>query len=159
MKRLFGVLVFVAVLFAFGCAGAPVSAPSTSADAPAVECADTMEPLPPPLFAAVELRIIHTNDLHARALENRTELGYARIATLVKQLKAENPNTLVIDAGDTFHGLPFANLERGSSIAKLLNAVGYDYMTVGNHDFNYGQARLLELEKEINFPIDRKSVV
>ena len=162
MKRLFGVLAFVAVLFAFGCAGAPGPAQSTStealqsttvADAPAVECADTMEPLPPPLFAEVELRIIHTNDLHARALENRTELGYARIATLVKQLKAENPNTLVVDAGDTFHGLPFANLERGSSIAKLLNAVGYDYMTVGNHDFNYGQARLLELEKEINFPI------
>ncbi|MFH2113504.1 MAG: bifunctional UDP-sugar hydrolase/5'-nucleotidase [Spirochaetota bacterium] len=149
MKRLFGILALVTVMFAFGCVGAPEPAPVVAL----ATVADTTEPLPPPLLAEVELRIIHTNDMHARALENRAELGYARISTLVKQLKAENPNTLVIDAGDTFHGLPFANLERGSSIAKLLNAVGYDYMTVGNHDFNYGQARLLELEKEINFPI------
>lgn len=162
MKRLYGILAFVAVLFASGCVGAPEPAPSALpatlqseavSAAPAVDCAAMVEPLPPPLFAEVALRIIHTNDLHARALENRTELGYARIATLIKQLKADNPNTLVVDAGDTFHGLPFANLERGSSIAKLMNAVGYDYMTVGNHDFNYGMARLLELEKEINFPI------
>ena len=132
MKRLAGILALVGVLFLAGCVSSPAE-----------------KPLP----AEVKITIVHTNDIHARALENRAELGYARIGAVVKKVRSENPNTLVIDAGDTFHGLPFANLERGSSIAKLLNAVGYDYMTVGNHDFNYGQDRLMELSKEIKFPI------
>lgn len=131
MKRFAVVLALVATLFMAGCVGGPSGK----------------------LPEETKITIVHTNDIHARAVENKAELGYTRIGAAVKRIKAENPNTLVLDAGDTFHGLPFANLERGSSIAKLMNAVGYDYMTVGNHDFNYGQDRLLELEKEINFPI------
>lgn len=158
MKRMMGILALVTVLFTFGCVGSPepASQPAVQPAAQPVAAAPAAAPVAavlPPLSAEVKLRVIHTNDLHARALENKDELGYARIATLVKQLRAENPNTLVLDAGDTFHGLPFANLEQGASIAKLMNAVGYDYMTLGNHDFNYGQARLLELEKQIKFPI------
>ena len=132
MKRFVGILALVAALLMAGCVSGPAG-----------------KPLP----AEVKITIVHTNDIHARAVENKAELGYTRIGAVVKKVKAENPNTLVIDAGDTFHGLPFANLERGSSIAKLMNAVGYDYMTTGNHDYNYGQDRLLELSKEINFPI------
>ncbi len=132
MKRFVGVLALVAALFLAGCVSGPAG-----------------KPLP----AEVKISIVHTNDLHARAVENKAELGYTRIGAVVKMVKAENPNTLVIDAGDTFHGLPFANLERGSSIAKLMNAVGYDYMTAGNHDFNYGQDRLVELTREIKFPL------
>lgn len=132
MKRFVGVLALVAALFMAGCVSSPAG-----------------KPLP----AETKITIVHTNDIHARALENKAELGYTRIGAIVKKIRAENPNTLVIDAGDTFHGLPFANLERGAGIAKILNQVGYDYMTVGNHDFNYGQDRLMELSKEIKFPI------
>jgi 5'-nucleotidase / UDP-sugar diphosphatase len=131
MKRFVGALALVAALFMAGCASNPAGSPP----------------------AQTKITIVHTNDIHARAVENKAELGYTRIGTIVKQIRAENPNTLVLDAGDTFHGLPFANLERGASIAKLMNAVGYDYMTTGNHDYNYGQDRLLELSKEIKFPI------
>jgi 5'-nucleotidase / UDP-sugar diphosphatase len=107
----------------------------------------------PPLAGDVAITILHTNDMHARGVEGKVELGYSRIATLVSGFRADNPNTLVVDAGDAFHGLPFANLEQGASIVKLMNAVGYDYMTTGNHDYNYGQARLLELEKQATFKI------
>jgi 2',3'-cyclic-nucleotide 2'-phosphodiesterase (5'-nucleotidase family) len=100
----------------------------------------------------VKITIIHTNDVHARAVESKTEIGYSRIAALAADARKANP-TLVIDAGDAFHGLPFANLEQGASIVKLMNAAGYDYMTTGNHDYNYGQARLLELEKQAKFKI------
>ncbi|MFZ2912739.1 MAG: bifunctional UDP-sugar hydrolase/5'-nucleotidase [Rectinemataceae bacterium] len=122
----------------------------------AVACATTAPvafKAPAPLAQEVRITIAHTNDMHARAIESKTELGYSRIATAVAELKAANPNTLVIDSGDTFHGLPFANLEQGASVVRLMNEVGYDYMTTGNHDYNYGFARLMELEKQAKFKI------
>jgi 2',3'-cyclic-nucleotide 2'-phosphodiesterase (5'-nucleotidase family) len=107
----------------------------------------------PPLAGDVHITIFHTNDMHARAIESKTELGYSRIATIVADAKKANPNTLVLDAGDALHGLPFANLEQGASIVKLMSASGYDYMTTGNHDYNYGLARLLELQGQASFKI------
>jgi len=91
------------------------------------------------------ITIIHTNDTHARLISTDTNIGFAKIATLVKEAKAANPNTLVLDAGDTLHGMPIVNISKGENAIKVLEAVGYDYMTLGNHDFNYGQERLLEL--------------
>jgi 5'-nucleotidase / UDP-sugar diphosphatase len=107
----------------------------------------------PDLAGDVQITVLHTNDMHARAVESKTEIGYSRIATLVSNFQTANPNTLVLDAGDALHGLPFANLEQGASIVKLMGAAGYDYMTTGNHDYNYGLARLLELEKQASFKI------
>jgi len=106
-----------------------------------------------PLAADVSITILHTNDTHARGLETKTEIGYSRIAGYANSLKAKNPNVLVLDAGDTFHGLPWANLERGAPVAYLMNAVPYDAMTTGNHDFNYGASRLLELAGLAEFPV------
>jgi len=91
------------------------------------------------------ITIIHTNDTHGRLISTDTNIGFAKIATLVKEAKAANPNTLVLDAGDTLHGMPIVNISKGENAIKVLEAVSYDYMTVGNHDFNYGQERLLEL--------------
>lgn len=92
------------------------------------------------------ITIIHTNDTHARLEGTDAELGFAKIATLIKEAKAENPNTLVLDAGDTFHGMPIVNISKGENAIKVLEAAGYDFMTIGNHDFNYGQERLMELK-------------
>lgn len=99
------------------------------------------------------ITILHTNDTHAKVKPADGGMGFAKLATLIKQKEAENPNTLLLDAGDTFHGTPFATLEKGESIARILNKVGYDAMAAGNHDFNYGSARLLELKDIVNFPI------
>lgn len=99
-------------------------------------------------FAADEtttITIIHTNDTHGRILGDSTSIGFAKIATLIKESKAANPNVLVLDAGDTLHGMPIVNISKGENAVKVLEAAGYDYMTIGNHDFNYGQERLLEL--------------
>ncbi len=92
-----------------------------------------------------KITIIHTNDTHARLEGTATEIGFAKIATLIKEAKEANPNTLVLDAGDTLHGMPIVNISKGENAVKVLQAAGYDYMTVGNHDFNYGKERLLEL--------------
>ena len=106
-----------------------------------------------PLPKEVYITLLHTNDVHARIVENATDLGYARIASAYKAAKTWNPNTFLIDVGDTFHGLPIANIDQGASVVKLMNEMGYYAMTTGNHDYNYGFNRLLELEKMAAFDI------
>ncbi len=102
---------------------------------------------------SASITILHTNDIHSRVDGSDDSIGYARLSALIKQVKEQNPNTLVIDAGDTFHGQTIANLVRGESIVRIMNEIGYDAMAPGNHDFNYGQERLLELAQETRFPI------
>lgn len=114
------------------------------------------EPQPEPepaMEKAREITILHTNDVHSRVEGNdKDQIGYARLAAIVKDSRAKGP-TLLLDAGDTLHGMAFANLEKGLSVVKLMNMLGYDAMAPGNHDFNYGFDRLKELEKEMEFPL------
>lgn len=100
-----------------------------------------------------KITIIHTNDTHSRVKNESGAIGLAKIATIIKQTKEQNPNTLVLDAGDTLHGMPIINISKGENAAKILNAAGYDLMTIGNHDYNYGQDRLKELKEILNFNI------
>lgn len=102
------------------------------------------------------ITIVHTNDTHSRV---NGGVGFSRISSKVKALKEANPNVLLLDAGDTFHGQPFATITEGESIVKVMNAVGYDAMTPGNHDFNYGQDRLLELANLAQYPIISANVL
>lgn len=102
----------------------------------------------------VMISIVHTNDTHARVEAGGYDgMGFERVATIVSQIEAANPNTLVLDAGDAFHGQTIATLNEGESIVKIFNEIGYDAMTPGNHDFNYGKERLLELDEMAEFPI------
>lgn len=95
-----------------------------------------------------ELTLVHVNDIHGRAKEGKYDgVGLARVATIAKALKQDENNgeVLLLDAGDTLHGTTFATLTKGESMVEVLNASGFDYMTLGNHDFNYGTERLKEL--------------
>lgn len=117
--------------------------------------------LPVPAWASVQkdgvhITIMHTNDMHARVLNTDDEgktLGQDWLAGAIWEQKAADEDTLALDAGDTFHGLPLINLSRGSNMAMLMNLSGYDAMTPGNHDFNFGAGRLLELAGMLNFPV------
>ena len=94
----------------------------------------------------VDLNIFHTNDIHGGVDEN---IGFSKFKHFInlanEYTRAEG--YLVLDAGDIFHGTPFATVELGESVAQVLKVVGYDAMSPGNHDFNYGQDRLVELGK------------
>lgn len=110
-------------------------------------------------FAADEtasIQIVHTNDIHGyyTKTDNGT-LGFAVLKSIVEKEGAD----LVLDAGDTFHGQAFATIEEGKSIAQLMDYVGYDAMTLGNHDWSYGSDRLKELDAESNFKIIASNVV
>ncbi len=95
-----------------------------------------------------KISIVHTNDTHGRLFdsdESGASLGFAKITTLIKQVKEENPNTLVLDAGDAFQGMPIVNISKGEGMIPILEAAGYDAMTVGNHEFDFGFEALQNL--------------
>lgn len=96
-----------------------------------------------------EVRILHTADLHA-ALEQGREAGAGgmlRIATLVRRLRAEAgpERTLTVDCGDTCQGTLVGALTRGAIGPAFLNAAGFDIWVPGNHEFDFGTRRYVEL--------------
>ncbi|MEG0767833.1 MAG: metallophosphoesterase, partial [Clostridia bacterium] len=100
----------------------------------------------------VEIVVFHTNDVHARVLPD-PGMGYAMAAGYVDAARSAGKNVLLLDAGDTFHGLVIATAVRGESIVNIMNAMKYDAMAPGNHDFNYGLDRLQELSTLAEFPL------
>lgn len=115
---------------------------------------------PPLEVAAGEtlLTILHTNDTHSQIdpLPANDGLypdmgGVARRATLVKRIRKANPNTLMIDAGDVFQGTPYFNFYKGEVEYKSMSLIGYDVVTLGNHDFDNGVDALAEAMKFANF--------
>ncbi|GAB6988032.1 5'-nucleotidase C-terminal domain-containing protein [Paenibacillus pini] len=99
------------------------------------------------------ITLLHTNDMHARAVESSPEMGFAKITGIINQYRSQNPDTLLLDAGDAVHGTPFATLVQGESVVKVMNEMGYDAMVPGNHEFNYGWKRLVELSGMMKFPL------
>ena len=123
--------------------------------------------LPLPAYASVHkdgvhITILHTNDMHARVKSTDDEgktIGLHWLAGAIWAQKGADEDTLVLDAGDTFHGLAMINISRGSNMAMFMNLSGYDAMTPGNHDFNYGTRRLVELARMLNFPVISANVM
>ncbi|AJS60070.1 5'-nucleotidase C-terminal domain-containing protein [Paenibacillus sp. IHBB 10380] len=99
------------------------------------------------------ITILHTNDMHARAVEASPALGFAKLAGIIDSYRSKNPNTLLLDAGDAVHGTTFATLVEGESVATVMKEMGYQAMVPGNHEFNYGYQRLVELSKIMGFPV------
>ena len=94
-----------------------------------------------------EVVIVSTNDIHA-AIDRMPAL-----ATLVERTRAVNPNVLVLDAGDKWTGNPYVDLNKevGLPIVALLDSIGYDLSTVGNHGFDHGVALLGERIRHARF--------
>ncbi|HEV7797756.1 MAG TPA: metallophosphatase [Pyrinomonadaceae bacterium] len=104
------------------------------------------------------ITILHTNDTHsqidplpANDRQYPDKGGVARRATLVKRIRKENPNTLLIDAGDVFQGTPYFNFFKGEVEYKSMSLIGYDVGTLGNHDFDNGVDALAAAMKFANF--------
>lgn len=90
------------------------------------------------------ITILHTNDTHSQIDplpendRNAGKGGVLRRATLVKRVRKENPNTLLVDAGDAFQGTPYFNFYKGEVEYKSMSAIGYNAGTLGNHEFDNG---------------------
>ena len=95
-----------------------------------------------------DLVILYTSDVHCGVDEN---WGYACLYEL-KQYYAENNYALLVDDGDAIQGEPVGTMTKGEAIIDIMNTLGYDVVIPGNHEFDYGVERFLELTKKANFP-------
>ena len=77
----------------------------------------------------------------------------ARRAAFVRQFCAEHPNTLVLDCGDISQGTPYYNFYKGEVEIQLMNHMGYDAMTIGNHEFDFGMENMARLFRMARFPV------
>ena len=106
-----------------------------------------------------KLTILHTNDMHSRidAFPSNdgkypNQGGMMKIAKLIKQVRLEEENVLLLDAGDVFQGTPYFNVFKGELEFKLMSEMGYDASTIGNHDFDIGLDGFKNALQFANFP-------
>jgi 5'-nucleotidase len=107
----------------------------------------------------IQLTILHTNDFHSHmdpfpndAARNAGEGGMAKRAAMIRQIRTEQKNVLVFDAGDIFQGTPYFNYYKGEVEFKLMTEMGYDAATIGNHDLDNGMEGLNSQMKYAGFP-------
>ncbi len=105
------------------------------------------------------ITILHTNDTHARIepfpdnAPNYAGMGgVARRATLIRKLRAENPDSLLLDAGDVFQGTPYFNKFNGALDFEVMSKMGYDAVTIGNHEFDNGVRGFEDVMSKARFP-------
>jgi len=116
--------------------------------------------------AKINLEILHTSDLHANLFDwdystaaSDPTRGFVRIASLVRAERAANPCTLLVDTGDTLQGtaLGYYYARQATTVphpmAAAMNALGYDAMTIGNHELNFGMDVLQRFVSEASFPV------
>ncbi len=113
----------------------------------------------PLLKSAKKLTILHTNDQHSRIepfdasyTRNPNQGGFARRAHLINEIRQQESNLLLLDAGDIFQGTPYFNMFGGELEFKLMSMMKYDAATMGNHDFDNGLKGFLNALPNAKFP-------
>ena len=91
--------------------------------------------------------ILHTNDVHGAVN------GYACIATLKADYEAKGAEVILVDAGDFSQGTTYVSVTKGADAVTMMNAAGYDVVTLGNHEFDYGYAQLKENMSKAKFKV------
>ena len=99
--------------------------------------------------ATKEAVVLYTNDVHCGIDEN---IGYAGLAAYRKAFEKAGYDTLLVDCGDAIQGGPVGTLSKGEYIIDIMNEVGYDVATIGNHEFDYGMDQFMALREKANFP-------
>jgi 2',3'-cyclic-nucleotide 2'-phosphodiesterase (5'-nucleotidase family) len=110
--------------------------------------------------AVKPLTILHSNDLHAHLRpDEHGSGGFARLATAVRQEKANCAACLYLEAGDIVQGTPVSTLYHGIPVYQIANLLGFDASTLGNHEFDYGWRRVQEFARVAKFPVLSANVV
>nr|WP_320051233.1 NAD nucleotidase [uncultured Desulfuromonas sp.] len=111
------------------------------------------------------VKILHVNDVHSHLDSDSLDLtldgtstecevgGMARVASLIHELSAENDNHLVLHAGDAVQGTLYYTLFQGEADAEVMNAIGFDAMCIGNHEFDDGDAWLADFIDQLDAPV------
>ena len=165
-RKLLAFLLALLMLLLVGCssgaaqtpaaAEAPAEAPA-EAQAPAAAEKPSAEEVPaeeapaeePPAEKNGDVIILYTSDVHCGIAQG---FGYAGVRQIRDTLEAAGYTTLLVDDGDAIQGEPVGTLSRGETIIELMNVTGYDVAIPGNHEFDYGMDRFLELTGMADFP-------
>ena len=91
--------------------------------------------------------ILHSNDVHGAIA------GYAKMAALKAKYEAAGAEVILVDAGDYSQGTTYVSVSKGADAVDMMNTVGYDVVTIGNHEFDYGYAQLAENMKKATFKV------
>lgn len=109
-----------------------------------------------------QLVILHTNDTHSTIYPLNATLsdtlvagrgGFLRRIKMVEEERAKHPSLLLIDSGDFSQGSPYYNMYKGEVEVQLMNMMGYDVATIGNHEFDFGLENMARLFRMAKFPI------
>lgn len=113
-------------------------------------------------YAQKHLEVLHTNDTHSCIMPLNPNLadtavagrgGFLRRVAMIKEERAKNPDLLLIDSGDFSQGSPFYTMFKGDVEIGLMNLMGYDAVTIGNHEFDFGLENMARIFKMAKFPI------
>ena len=96
-----------------------------------------------------EIAVLFTNDVHCAVDKN---LGYQSVALAKETLEAQGKDVLLVDVGDAVQGDAIGTLSKGEYIIKIMNELGYDVATIGNHEFDYGMDQFKKLNRLADFP-------
>ena len=109
-----------------------------------------------------QLVVLHTNDTHSTILPLNPNLadtmkagrgGFVRRIAMLKEERKKNPDLLLFDSGDFCQGSPYFTLYKGDVEVGLMNMMGYDAGTIGNHEFDFGLDAMAKMFKNLNYPI------
>lgn len=115
-----------------------------------------------PSMAQKTLTVLHTNDTHSCILPLSKELadtltagrgGFVRRIAMLKEERKADPDLLLFDSGDFSQGSPYYTMFRGDVEIGLMNQMGYDASTIGNHEFDFGLDNMARLFRQARFPI------
>lgn len=137
MRKFLSVLLALAMVFSLTVTS--FATEETEATAPAAAAETTT--------MAGKTVILHTNDVHG-AVE-----GYAYIAQLKADYEAKGAEVILVDAGDFSQGTTYVSSTKGADAVTMMNAAGYDVVTLGNHEFDYGYAQLKENMSKAKFKV------
>ena len=155
MKKLLSVFLALTLVFAL-CGGALATEADVDTDAPAAEGGETTEETPAEEAPdgeeapadeeepAGDIVILYTNDVHCGGIDEGS-FGYTNFAAYADAMEAAGNYVTLVDIGDAVQGGPYGSLTDGQAIVDIMNAVGYDVATMGNHEFDYGMDRFLEI--------------
>lgn len=113
-------------------------------------------------YAQKQLEVLHTNDTHSCIMPLNPNFadtavagrgGFLRRVAMIKEERAKNPDLLLIDSGDFSQGSPFYTMFKGDVEVGLMNLMGYDAVTIGNHEFDFGLENMARIFKMAKFPV------
>lgn len=88
------------------------------------------------------IEVLSFNDFHGALAEGSKDLGYGKLVGYINEFKADNPNTIIVSAGDNYNGTAMSNLTYGEPVNELFKTVGLLASAVGNHEFDWGKERI-----------------